>query len=407
MNRLARHRSRSRPNTWKAGTALFLGLLASLAPALELSAQSALIVDADTGKILFEKDAYTQRHPASTTKIMTSLLLIEHCTSDEIITAPGGVEKVPPSTMNLKMGEEIRAEDLLYSVMLRSANDGAYAAAVHVGGSEANFARMMNERAKRIGANSTNFVNPHGLTHTDHLSTAYDLSLIAREAMKYGIFREVARTQERPIQRSLNQKDVLMTSRNKWLFKDVSADGIKTGYTRAAGLTYVGSATRDGYRIITVILKSENWQKDHQAMLNWAFENHEARIVHRAGEVVAQAAVPNGKAETVPVAVDRNVRHVVRRASAERLEMSMEFDPELKAPIERGQRIGTATFQDGTGWSQSVPLIAKENVDEATFVARIAGSNTPYAVLGGALVLGACVFRVKVRRPRFYGQSTA
>ena len=193
--------------------------------AMDISAKSAIIIDAGSGKVLWERDADVLRYPASTTKIMTGMLLLERCLPDDLITAPVGIDKVPPSSMHLKPNEQVSAKDMLYALMLRSANDGAVAVADHVSGSIPAFAELMNERAREIGCRSTHFHNPNGLNDPEHVTTARDLAMIAREAMKYEAFREVVRTRKYQIQRTINQKDLFMVTRNRWLYKDSTADG--------------------------------------------------------------------------------------------------------------------------------------------------------------------------------------
>jgi D-alanyl-D-alanine carboxypeptidase len=145
-----------------------------------ITAESAIVIEASTGKVLFEKDADAKRYPASTTKIMTALLFLENVKPGEMITAPFDVEEVTGSSLHLKPYEQVPAEDVLYALLLRSANDAAYSVALHIGGSERRFAQMMTERAAAMGCTSTNFTNPHGLHDPQHYTTARDLAIIGR-----------------------------------------------------------------------------------------------------------------------------------------------------------------------------------------------------------------------------------
>jgi D-alanyl-D-alanine carboxypeptidase (penicillin-binding protein 5/6) len=251
---------------------------------VELSAKSAIVIDAVSGKILWAKDADALRYPASTTKIMTGMLLLEHCKADDIIVAPLDVTKVREASMHLKPGERVAAHDMLYALMLRSANDGCYAVARHISGSVEAFSKLMNWRAKEIGCTHTHFDNPNGLNDPIHYTTAHDLALMGREAMKYPAFRQAVRTYKYEIQRSSDSRDRLMVNHDKYLLKDPSADGIKTGYTVPAGHCFVGSCSRNGFHVITVVMKSDHWQLDHQALLHWAFGKFQLKDRFSAGK---------------------------------------------------------------------------------------------------------------------------
>lgn len=260
----------------KRNSLTILGLICSgialAQPALTIRAKAGIIVDAASGIVLWEKNPDAKMYPASTTKIMTGLLLIENTLPDDMIKAPRDVQSVGESSMNLVPGEKLSAVDLLTGIMLRSANDGAYAAAIHVAGSNKKFAAMMNERAAALGCSSTNFVNPHGLHHDQHYTSARDLAIIARAAMMNDQFRAVVRQPILSISRGDGGAEEI-SNRNRWLGADPSADGIKTGYTRKAGRCFVGSATRDGVQIITVQLNSTDWVADQPKMVDWAFAN--------------------------------------------------------------------------------------------------------------------------------------
>ena len=365
-----------------------------------ISAKSAILIDAGTGKILWQKDANTARFPASTTKIMTGLLLIEHCTPDEIITAPPEIETVKEASMHLKPGEKVRAKDMLYALMLRSANDGCYAVAKHISGSVEGFADLMNERARQIGCTNTNFHNPNGLNDPLHTTSAHDLALIAREAMRYDLFRQVVKTPKVVINRSINWKDTRMVSHNKWLLKDPTADGIKTGYTRPAGHCYVGSATRNGFRVITSILNSDHWQIDHQSLLNLAYKFYEKQDEVKAGDVLGSASIAGGVAADVPVAVKVDAYALGRKGHPDDVERVIDIQRDVAAPVEAGQVLGTLTFKDKQGFEQIVPLVAQQAVglSATTKVARTAQSNGWAVALGSLMFVGAYMARGRTRR---------
>lgn len=371
---------------------------------LSVDAKSAIIIDANTGKVLWEKDADTPRYPASTTKIMTGLLLLERCRPDEIIVAPSDVTNVKEASMHLKPFEKVPARDMLYAIMLRSANDGCYAIAQHIGGSVPGFAKMMNDRAKEIGCTHTHFNNPNGLNDKLHVTTAHDLALIAREAMKLEPFREVVKTRRYEIQRSINQKDRIMVGHNKWLPKDPTADGIKTGFTVPAGHCYVGSATRNGYRVITVVLNSPHWQQDHQEMLNWAFANHKRVPLVDSTSAIPAIPVPGGERPAIAVGTSESLDTLLSlpafKSGKTQPTFTTQLLPDLKAPIRRGQILGTLSVRDSEGFEQKAPLEAREDLPEAAAPApNVGGPNL--LVWGGAILTGTIYVRRRAKRSRF------
>lgn len=391
-----------------ASATLFVPMLAF---GLDVSAQSAIVMDASTGKVLWSKDAETQRYPASTTKIMTGLLLLEHCPLTEIITAPADVEKVKESSMHLKPYEKVSVLDMLYAVMLRSANDGCYAVACHIAGSVPKFAQMMNDRAKQLGCTNTHFDNPNGLNDPEHKTTAHDLALIAREAMKNPVFRDVVRTYRHEITRSIDQKDRMMVNHNKWLAKDETADGIKTGYTVPAGHCYVGSVTRNGYRIITVVMKSQHWQDDHKTLLHWAYENHNRCPILQRDTIVATSQVSGGAKSQVAVGPATDVETILSKAkwlSGETHAVTRTVLKEpISAPVRRGQTVGTLFVRDSEGFEQAVPLVAEEDVNSGGLFSRSSnGKGGGGAIwIGGALLAGTFFVRGRARRLGFNAKT--
>lgn len=325
----------------------------------EIGAQSAIMVEPTTGRVLYAKDPDAIHYPASTTKIMTALLVLENCKLDDVIAAPWDITKTKESSMHLKPSEQVKVKDMLYALMLRSANDGCVACAVHIAGSVPAFAQMMNDKAKALGCTHTHFVTPNGLHNPDHFTTARDLSIIAREAMKNETFREIVKTQKYEIERSINLNDKLMVNRNKWLFKDPSADGIKTGFTNAAKHTYVGSATRNGFQVIDVLMAdSSNWQADHKALLDMAFSKYEMSKVLNANQESLPVAVQNGQSATVPSAVAEPVTMLLDKS----LPVEYKLEPkELKAPVKAGDDIGTLVISNGD-YKTTVALKAAKDV---------------------------------------------
>lgn len=376
----------------------------NLAKAPVLSARSALLMDADTGQILWEKNADVVRPPASTTKILTGLLLAENTQPDDIVTVMDpNIRKVEPSSLHLRPWEKLSARDLLYALILRSANDGAVVVAQHVSGSVPKFAEKMNARARELGAVSSNFVNPHGLHHPDHYTTARDLALIARAALQNPRLADAVGTPRRKITRSKSKTDNVVSSKARKFFKTFQgANGVKTGYTRAAGYCFVGSATRDGRRLLSVILDAhDNASGETMPLLSWGFRRFQAVVVARKGETVSEVPVRGGQVAKLPVVAARDLR-----ASADILSAAPTVDAppvvttemvgmdELWAPIRQGQEVGRLLVKINGVEVSSAPLLAGTTIEPSPIRAAAttaAGSGKALLIAGaGALVLVGC-----------------
>ena len=340
-----------------------LALAAYAAPTPpKIVAKSAIVVDSVTGTILYTKDCHARRPPASTTKMMTAILALEHGDLDEQVCASAHACQTPNSSLHLKPGEILTLRNLLYGLLLRSGNDAAVCVAEHVAGSEPKFVQMMNERAKELGAKDTHFVNPHGLYNAKHYSSAYDLALIAREAARYPEFNEVVRTRTAYIERSINTKDAYLRNHARFLWKFEGADGIKTGYTREAGRCFVGSATRDGWRPIAVILKSKDAGVDASALLTYTFKYFQGYYFAKPGNKVTSLPVAGGMAEKVDLVPSDGLGIVIRKSSGDEAKTEIETR-KAKAPIEKGEKLGTVTGYLNGKRVGSVDLIAAESVD--------------------------------------------
>jgi D-alanyl-D-alanine carboxypeptidase len=344
----------------------------------EIGCASAVVIDAADGTVLHEREADVLRFPASTTKILTALLLLERARPDDVVVAPAGVEKVGGASLHLIPGERLNVRDLVYAILLRSANDACVAAAVHVAGSVESFARLMNDRARAIGCRSSRFVNPHGLHDPLHQTTARDLALIAREAMRRPDFRAIVRTQRRVIERSLNDKDRLLINKNRVLRKDETTIGVKTGFTNPAGRCFVGAVEREGFEVVTVVLGSSDWPRDHLALADWAYRHHAVSKVARRGDFAGLTPVKGGKASEVRAELSEDVRWVARKGATARVE----FEPSpVEAPVLVGQRIGVASVIGESGQRREVDVVAAAAVAEAP-------SAWPWALMLGAVALG-------------------
>lgn len=350
------------------------------------TAASALIMDRDTGRLIYFKNPDVKRYPASTTKIMTALLLLENTEPEDVIVAPHDVKSVRGSSLNLEPGERVSADDMLYALMIRSANDGSYAVAKHISGSVSKFSELMNRRAKEIGCTGTRFNNPHGLNDDKHVTTARDLALMGREAMNNLDFARAVGTRERWITRSVNQKDLLIKSKNKWLEIDPTGNGIKTGWTNPAGRCFVGSAERNDIRLISVVLKSEDWVADTTSLMEWAYARFTRGPLVEAGQIVAEMDVEGEPERKLKVAASETLIDLVPFGEAASFKVFPNRKEKLRAPIAAGTDLGEATIVFPDGSKRKLKISAAESIAPSQTVLGIVQSPTGLfflAVLGG------------------------
>ncbi len=309
----------------------------------------AVLVDVATGKILWGRNENTPREIASTTKIMTAILLLERGHLDDDVVGPPGIQSLPESSLHIRTGERIPLRDLLYAMLLRSANDTAVAGADYLCGSVPAFAAQMNLKAKEIGADHTHFVTPNGLYAPDHYSTAADLAKMASYAVtNLPLFNTIVKTQKYKITRSIDIKDVwVRNTASSYLKFFPGADGIKTGYIHQAGHCFVGSATRldtqgKPWRMIAVALDSSSCREDVMSLLNYGFANYQTTLAVAKDAPVGSVAVPQA-AGPVPVVAQADLRAVVSRwQPAPQFQTRVAPLPRISAaPVAAGTKLGT------------------------------------------------------------------
>lgn len=247
------------------------------AAAPRVSAAAYVLMDADSGKVLAAKNPYERRAPASLTKIMTALVALENASLDETISVSSRAARIGGSTLGVRAGERVELWKILYGMLFRSGNDAALAIAESIGGSQTRFAQMMNEKARKLGAYNTNFLNPHGLPQAGHYSTAYDLAIIARAAMKNEVFAKIVGRTERNVIWNNYEREIVNI--NKFLTQYAGATGVKTGYASVAGYCLAASASRDGRNLIAIILNDRSsdarWW-DAARLMDYGFQNYQA-----------------------------------------------------------------------------------------------------------------------------------
>ena len=336
-----------------------------------VTARAAIVLDAATKRILFSKNAYEQLPMASTTKIMTAILAIESGKLEDVVKVSEYASLVEGSSSDLEAGETKTLEELLYGLILRSGNDVAVAIAEHLGGSVEKFAEMMTERARQLGAKQTSFMNPHGLDHENHYTTAYDLALIAAHAMSLPKFREVAATPEKKISWTGRPYDRVLRNQNRLLFMYEGAEGIKTGWTTPAGRCFVGAASRDGWRLVSVVLNAPQMWEDTQKLFDFGFTHYSWQEIIAAGQHLVTVEVLKGREETVALSAARSAGLPLKENEAEYLRYEFEVNKEITAPIKKGQKLGTLHVYFGRQHVAQTPLVAAEAVERSSLLHRL------------------------------------
>ena len=241
------------------------------------AARSAVLMERDSRRVLYAQNENERLPMASTTKIMTALVVAENCQPDEIVTVDKKAVGIEGSSLYLKEGQRIPVCDLLSGLMLRSGNDSAVALAIHTAGSAEKFVQMMNDRATSIGAVNTHFANPHGLHDNEHYTSAYDLALITAQALSNDLVRRTVAQKSAVLHE--DDSAINIYNKNKLLSMLPDADGVKTGYTTKAGRCFVGSATRNGMQLIAVVLNCSPMFENSRSMLEWGFNNYTMFVI--------------------------------------------------------------------------------------------------------------------------------
>ena len=355
----------------------------SLASEIDLNSKSAIIVEVSTGRIIYEKASTAQMYPASTTKIMTAILVLENANLADIVTVSATAVDIPSGyvTCDLQEGEEIAVKDLLYALMLPSANDAAYALAEHVGGNVDSFADMMNVKAKEIGCMGTHFVNPNGIHDDRHYSTAYDMYLIAKYAMENETFRQIVSTvsyvlpatnkypnADRVLETT---NDLINPEKSKYYYKN--AIGIKTGYTSNAGSCLVAESSRDGLDFISVVLGGTSEQGirflDTKKLFDYGYDNYTLTKIREKNTVVDTIEIENATDETknLDLLISDSITIINNKSlNVDQIIPEITLNENIMAPIVAGQELGTIEYKvDDIEYSAK--LLASTDVEEKKY----------------------------------------
>ncbi len=336
----------------------------------EISATAAILVDASSGQVLYERNADRKMLIASTTKIMTALIAMRDGNLSDTVTVSAHAAATEGSSMYLKAGEKLSLEALLYGVLLSSGNDAAAAVAEHIAGSETAFAQRMNEKAQELGMTNSSFANPHGLDHPDHYSTARDMAKLAAAAMEDPVFRRIAST------RTATVAGRTLTNHNKLLGTLDGCIGLKTGYTRAAGRTLVTCVEREGRRLVAVTLQDGNDWADHTSLYAYGFAqpvapaapapiqgSYTLRPLVSSGTYMGDAPVSGGAFPAVPLMADTDL--ACRVPEGAQVSCRLLLYGTLQAPVTAGTRAGEAVFTAGGVEIGRVSVLCAVNIPAA------------------------------------------
>ena len=326
-----------------------------------VSARRAVAMDGLTGRVLFSRKGEEQALIASTTKIMTALIVCEQCNVLDRMRIPKEAVGIEGSSMYLREGEVLTLQELLYGLMLSSGNDAAVALAIYCGGTVPGFVEMMNDKARLLGLKGTHFANPNGLDHPDHYSTAQDLAELACYAMENPIFAKTVST------KTIRIGDRFLRNHNKLLWQVEGAEGVKTGFTKSAGRTLVSSASRQGRRVVAVTLDAPDDWRDHTSLLNEGFAQYQIKRVVRKGDKVATRTVIGGNG-TVDLISDGDFDYAL--APSDRPQVAAGGKHFVYAPVTEGAGAGTGYILISGRIVGRVPLVYGETVEQTPIKKR-------------------------------------
>ncbi len=326
-----------------------------------INAQSGILIEKNSGTILYSKNINKKLPMASTTKIMTALIAIENGNLDENVIIKSNCVGIEGSSIYLQNQEKISLRDLLYGLMLRSGNDAAAAIACHIGGSVENFVSMMNTRAKRMGLHDTHFSNPSGLPDKNHYTTAYDLSVITRIALKNKEFKKVVSTKNWVSNREYNK---YFYNKNKTLWQYDGGDGVKIGYTKNAGRCLVASATRNGMQLIAVVLNDGNWFNDCYKLFDYGFQKYKPIIVFDKNQYVKSIDINNGKKDKIDIVTNKELMLPLRNEDIKDIKILIELPNNIDAPVKINNKLGAIKVFIKGNLIANVDLVSIEDVEE-------------------------------------------
>nr|WP_246333982.1 D-alanyl-D-alanine carboxypeptidase family protein [Thermoactinomyces mirandus] len=331
-------------------------------------AKAAILFDASSGRVLYEKNADNPMLIASLTKIMTAIVAIENGDLNERVTVSPNAEGVEGSSIYLKAGEKIPLHTLLYGLMLRSGNDAATAIAEHIGGSVEGFVYLMNEKAAYLGLEHTHFANPHGLDHPEHYSSAKDLAILTAYALKNPVFQEIVKTEVKTVYWPGEKWKRKFYNKNKMLRFYKWADGVKTGFTKKARRTLVSSATKDGHQLITVTLNDGDDWKDSMVMLEYGFNHYDLVSVLKKGQVISNKTYQNEDKEKFQVVAGAAFVYPLSDEEKKQITVQPLVSYPLRLVTQDHMQIGSARIYLDQQLIGSIPLEVKMEAESSVMM---------------------------------------
>lgn len=338
---------------------------------LKLNSLSALLMDGENNRVLYEVNGYKELPMASTTKIMTCIIALEQGNLNDVVTVSSYAASMPDVQLNIRQGEQYYLKDLLYPLMLESHNDVAVAIAEHIGGSVEGFATMMNDKARALGCNNTNFVTPNGLDADGHYTTARDLAVIASYAIKNEDFIKITNTPSYQFKEINNKRSFNVTNKNKFLYMMDGAIGVKTGFTSKAGYCFVGALKRPDRTLISVVLgcgwppkKNLKW-KDTVTLMTHGVKSYEKKQIF---EDINFDPVYVDKGQTRYIGLDIKGDINILLGKDEKVRIEYDLPEILTAPVEKGKQVGTARYYIDDKLYTEIPIYATEESKRIDFI---------------------------------------
>ncbi len=335
----------------------------------EVAAKNYLLIDFASGKVLAEKNADEQIEPASITKLMTAYVVYKELDEgrlnmDDMVDISEKAWRMGGSRMYLEVNSSVSVHDLMKGLIIQSGNDASVALAEHIAGTEDAFVQLMNQYAKQLGMDSTNFENCTGWPDEKHLTTARDIAKLS-----VAIIREFPEHYAWYAEKVYTYNDIKQYNRNKLLWRDETVDGLKTGHTESAGYCLVSSALRSDMRVVSVVLGTDSEKSRasvSQAILNYGFRFFESHTLYDEGEVLSRPRIWKGEFETLTVGLSKALAITIPRGAYDKLDATMDIDKDIQAPITKGQPVGVVKVSLDGDVLQSVPLVALESVAEGS-----------------------------------------
>ena len=321
--------------------------------AQDCSAAAAIVIDADSLEILYEKDIHTERSMASTTKIMTSLIACESGGLDSIVTITSEMVNTIGTSAGLRAGDKISLYDLVVGMLLASGNDAANSVALYLGGSFEGFAAMMNKRAREIGMNHSLFVTPSGLDEGDHHSTAYDMAILTAEALKNNVFASICKESSMEITVSGSKRTLY--NHNKLLYQLEGCIGVKTGYTDKAGRCLVSAVRKNGHTMICVTLNDGNDWEDHKRLYAYCEDMYSKKEINNTVSINTVGGAKNG--------ISASYSAEISVVNPQQVTVEIYHLPFIYAPVNAGDEIGKAVIKYKEKEIKCVPILATESIE--------------------------------------------